>query len=160
MSAIIFDHDHLSTSLLPGESTANGVDHQGAEGGSAGQEQPTDLETSSTTDLDSSRRSLNGGFGGRETEVKERVFSGQGVIVELSKTDSKTSSRRMEKSLSRARYSYGESVDGSEEEEEDDDELLGSRVSHQLLINNATQSYANSTLPRPYNPGILCRNKD
>lgn len=150
MSAIIFDQDHLSTSLLAGSGGP-------PPNGSSVLEHPTGLEASSTSSLDSSRRSMNLGLSGQDPDVRERLFSGRGVVVELSKTDSRTSShsRTLQKSLSH----FGDSADSADgtdddEEEEEGDDHLSFNGHQKLIVNEATESYADSTLPRPYNPGM------
>ena len=159
MAAIIFDNDHLHSSLLPDPATsgAAGERKPGGGGGRRDEEQPTGLESSSTSSLNSSRKTLNAGSGGGELHNRERMFSEGGVVVELSNHN--PSGRKMEKSQSH--YSYRDSVDGSDEDDDeedsdnDDDQFLRSRVSQQqLIVNDDALSYGNSTLPRLFNPGM------
>ena len=153
MSAIIFDQkEQLLEPLLPPGAGAGSDGRMEAEREVAGgwQLPAEELEASaSNTSLDNSRRTMNSGQG-RE-ERRERLFSGHGVVVELSNTGSHTASRTKGRPLS---Y-YGESVNGSEdeEEEEDDEDLLGAKHVSQLVLNRTSKSYRSSTLPRPFNPG-------
>ena len=140
MAVVIFDQeDALDEPLLQGQ------DKFEAEARSLEQQQGSylqpsvvlhegSLEAASSSSLDSSRKTLNQAT---MEENREREFGG-GMIVELSKADS-----RMSRNLS---------MDGEEsmdkEQDEDEDELL--RGPHNMIINH---SEAYRTLPRPYNPG-------
>lgn len=141
MSAIIFDQkDQLRAPLLQPEeaSRAGEGPHSGLEG----------LEQSTSSSLDSSRRSMN-----HFEESREKLF-GEGLIVELSKPVSRKGSKSP-LSMDSDETSHDEDDDDDDDKENDDwnGEIQAER---KLTVNHSFG------LPRPYNPGILsmnyCRN--
>lgn len=163
MSAIIYDHSQLATALLPAAMSGSSAEKNqqrsnssgeglGA-GAAAGRREELALNSSSPG-LDSSRRSMNRSEGLESQEGKELVFSGRGVVVELSRTVSQGSTKK-------SHPTSFDSVDNSDDEDESDEDEQNGHVpsqsaSQNQLIVNDRQSFEDSTLPRLYNPGTRC----
>ncbi len=85
------------------------------------------LEPEASSDLDSSRRTLNQGTMEEDTE---REFGGAGLIVELSKSE-------------QSRRSMSSSDEDSIDKEQEDYKFLA----------GVRNMFINHSLPKPYNPG-------
>ena len=150
MSVVIFDkEEELRKSLLPAQSGFEGGvgDQPRQQGPGYGLEPSTEgsLEAgTSTTSLDSSRKTLN--QAAAVDQRRERDFEG-GLIVELSKTESK---------ISRSRGLSSSSMEDNDSEEISGGEEEGHRplfaINYTFLDHARSPSGAYSTLPRPFNP--------